>query len=191
MFVRSIRGYLILSANFSIRCCLCFRRHFVGQSSSPWHKFRDTKESMKLHGRIMAIDLGEKRIGIALSDPTRTLAKAYGVLARKSRREDFERYANIIAEQGVTLVVMGLPITLAGEEGQRAAWVRDYTAELQQHLDIPVVFWDESLTTKEAEASLRAQGKRGRKLRERVDAVAAAFILESFLNAERLKKDEG
>jgi putative Holliday junction resolvase len=142
-------------------------------------------------GRVMAIDLGEKRIGVAISDPSRTLAKAYGVLARKSRREDFERFGRIIAEQDVTLVVMGLPITLAGEEGQRAAWVRDYTAELQKHLTIPILFWDESLTTKEAEASLRAQGKRGKKIKERVDAVAAAFILESFLTAERQKKAGG
>lgn len=139
----------------------------------------------RMPGRIMAIDLGEKRIGMALSDPTRTLAKAYGVLARKSRREDFERFGRIIAEQEVTLVVMGLPLTLGGEEGQRAAWVRDYTAELQQHLPVPIVFWDESLTTKDAEASLRARGQRGKKLKQRVDAVAAAFILESFL------KDKG
>jgi putative Holliday junction resolvase len=149
-------------------------------------------ETMATQGRIMAIDLGEKRIGVALSDPTRTLAKAYGVLARKSRREDFERFGRIIAEQAVALVVMGLPITLSGEEGQRAAWVRDYTAELQQHLPVPIVFWDESLTTKEAEASLRARGQRGKKIKQRVDAVAAAFILESFLNAERQRlKDEG
>jgi putative Holliday junction resolvase len=144
--------------------------------------------ALATQGRVMAIDLGEKRIGVAISDTTGTLARAYGVLARKSRREDFERFGRIIAEQDVTLVVMGLPITLAGEEGQRAAWVRDYAAGFQQHLTIPLVFWDESLTTKEAEASLRAQGKRGKKIKERVDAVAAAFILESFLTAERQKK---
>jgi putative Holliday junction resolvase len=136
-------------------------------------------------GRVMAVDLGEKRIGVAISDPTRTLAKPYGVLERKSRREDFERFGHIIAAQDVTLVVMGLPLTLGGEEGQRAAWVRDYTADLQQHLDVPIVYWDESLTTKEAEASLRARGQRGKQIRERIDAVAAAFILESFLNAEQ------
>jgi putative Holliday junction resolvase len=145
---------------------------------------------MNSQGRIMAIDLGEKRIGVALSDPTRTLARPYGVLARKSRQEDFERFRHIIAEQEVTLVVMGLPITLGGDEGQRAAWVRDYSAGLQQNfahhgLDLPLVFWDESLTTKEAEASLRARGQRGKKLKARVDAVAAAFILESFLRGQQ------
>lgn len=131
----------------------------------------------------MALDLGEKRIGVAVSDPTRTIAKAYGVLGRKSRLEDYQRYANIIAQQEVTLLVMGLPVPLSGVEGQRAAWVRNYTAELSQHIDVPIEYWDESFSTKQAEASLRARGKRGKKVKERVDAVAAAFILQDYLDA--------
>lgn len=131
----------------------------------------------------MAIDLGEKRIGVAVSDATRTIAKAYGVLTRKSRQEDFRRYAAIIAEQHVTLLVMGLPIPLSGVEGQRAAWVRNYTADLGDHIDTPIEFWDESFSTKQAEASLRARGKRGKQVKERVDAVAAAFILQDYLDA--------
>jgi len=131
----------------------------------------------------MALDLGEKRIGVAISDPTRTIAKSYGVLSRKSRREDFQRYANIIALEEVKLVVIGLPVPLSGIEGQRAAWVRDYTAEFGTHIDVPIEFWDESFSTKRAEASLRARGKRGKKVKERVDAVAAAFILQDYLDA--------
>ena len=81
-------------------------------------------------GRVMALDLGEKRIGVALSDPTRTIASAHSVLTRKSRLEDSARYAHLIAENGVTLLVLGLPITLGRQEGTRAAWVRDYAADL-------------------------------------------------------------
>jgi putative Holliday junction resolvase len=136
-------------------------------------------------GRIMALDLGEKRIGVALSDPTRTIAGAHSVLMRKSRLEDTARYAHLIAENGVTRLVIGLPITLGGQEGERAAWVRDYAADLAERLPVPVVFWDESLSTVEASAALRAQGRRGKKLRERVDAVAAAVILQSYLDAQR------
>lgn len=136
-------------------------------------------------GRVMAIDLGEKRIGVAVSDPTRLVAKAYGVLRRKSRQEDFARYGRIIAEQDVTLLVMGLPVPLGGVEGDRAAWVRDYTAELRGHVTVPVEFWDEALSTKRAEESLRARGKRGKAIKERVDAVAAAFILQDYLDAQR------
>ena len=131
----------------------------------------------------MALDLGEKRIGVAISDDTRTIAKAYGVLSRKSRKEDYERYAKIIVDHKAALLVMGLPVPLSGVEGQRAAWVRDYTAELAQHIDIPIEYWDESFSTKRAEASLRARGHRGKKVKERVDAVAAAFILQDYLDA--------
>ena len=141
----------------------------------------DQKRSFK--GKVMALDLGEKRIGIAISDPLRIIASGYEVWQRQSRREDFAHYADIITQQEITLLVVGLPIPLSGVEGSRAAWVRDYTAELQQHITIPVVFWDEALTSKQAEASLRERGKRGKKLRQRVDAVAAAFILQSFLDA--------
>ena len=137
------------------------------------------------NGRIIAIDMGEKRIGIALSDPIRQMAKSYTVMKRKSRKEDYARYANIIKEQKVTLMVMGLPIPLSGIEGQRAAWVRNYTAELQEHLDIPIVFHDEALSTKRAEASLHLRGIHGKKLKERVDAVAAAFILQDYLEEIR------
>ena len=139
----------------------------------------------KPYGRVMALDLGEKRIGVALSDPTRTIASAHSVLTRKSRLEDVARYTHLIAENSVTLLVVGLTITLGGREGERAAWVRDYAADLAERLPVPIAFWDESLSTVEAQAALRAQGRRGKKLRERVDAVAAAVILQSYLDAQR------
>jgi putative Holliday junction resolvase len=140
-------------------------------------------------GRALGVDLGEKRIGLALSDTGRLIASAHGMMARKSRAEDFARFGHLVAEQGVTLVVMGLPITLAGHEGDRAAWVRNYAEDLRNHLPVPIVYWDESLTTKEAEASLRAQGKRRRKIKENVDAVAAALILQSYLDSARPQPD--
>ncbi len=132
----------------------------------------------------MALDLGEKRIGVAISDPTRTIASPHGVVKRTSRAGDFDLYARLISEKAITLLVVGLPITLGGEEGQRAAWVRDYAADLGHHIDIPIEFWDESLTTVNATAALHAQGRRGRKLKERVDAVAATLILQSYLDAQ-------
>ncbi len=132
----------------------------------------------------MALDLGEKRIGIAISDPTRTIASPHSVLKRASRAADFAHYAQLIDEQRITLLVVGLPITLGGQEGQRAAWVRDYAEGLRDRLDIPIVFWDESLSTVEATAALHAQGRHGRKVKQRVDAVAATLILQSYLDAQ-------
>lgn len=136
-------------------------------------------------GPAMSLDLGEKRIGIALSDPTRLVATPHSVMTRKSRAEDFARLSRFIVDNQVTLIVMGLPITMAGHEGDRAAWVRDYAADLQRHVSVPIEFWDESLTTKQAEASLRAQGRSGRKIKQSVDAVAAALILQAFLDDDR------
>lgn len=138
---------------------------------------------MDVKGKVLAIDLGEKRIGLAISDETRTIATGYDVMPRRSRKEDFQRYAEIIAAEGITLIVMGLPITLGGEEGQRATWVRNYSVDLSQNISVPLEYWDERFSTKQAEASLHARGKRGRKARERVDAVAAAFILQDYLDA--------
>lgn len=142
-------------------------------------------------GRVMALDLGEKRIGIAISDPTRIIASPHSVLNRKSRADDFAHYARLIEEQQIALLVIGLPITLGGEEGQRAAWVRDYCADLGRQIDIPIAFHDESLTTVAATAALHAQGRRGRKAKERVDAVAAALILQSYLDAQPGEKRDG
>ena len=135
-------------------------------------------------GKIMALDLGSVRVGVAVSDETRLIAQSYGVIKRKSREEDFARYGRIIEEQEITLLVIGLPTKADGSDSDTAVWIRDYAADLQQHIDIPIEFWDESYSTVKAEESLRQRGKRGKKARQRVDAVAAAFILQSYLDAQ-------
>lgn len=136
-------------------------------------------------GRILAIDLGEKRIGIAVSDPTRSLAKAVATLRRRSRREDFARINGLIETHKTVLVVMGLPITLAGGDSPTTAWVRHYSAELAENIPIPLVFWDESYSTIQAAESLTQRGVTGRKQKEQLDSVAAAFILQNYLDAGR------
>ena len=136
-------------------------------------------------GRILALDLGEKRIGVAVSDDTRTIAQALTMFKRTSRREDFAQIGRLLAEQRANLLLIGLPIMLDGTEGEKAAWVRDYAAALAEQIAVPIVFFDEAFTTKEAESSLRARGKKGRQIRQNVDAVAAAFILQGYLDAER------
>ncbi len=138
---------------------------------------------MQFKGKVMALDLGEKRIGVAISDALRIVATPYGMVERTSRKADFARYLEIIEKEAITLLVMGLPVPLNGVEGDRAKWVRHYSAELETHLSIPLVFWDEALTTVQAEQSLRQRGKRGKQIRQEVDAVAASFILQSYLDA--------
>lgn len=133
----------------------------------------------------MALDMGEKRIGIALSDETQLLVRSYEVLPRTSRQADFARLAEIAQQESVGFLVVGLPLTLDGEEGPLAPWVRDYTAALAERLQLPYTFWDETFTTKQASRSMRDRGTRAREQRGRVDAVAAAFILQDYLDARR------
>lgn len=140
-------------------------------------------------GRLIALDLGEKRIGVAVSDETRLLARSLTVLNRQSRLADFERIRKIVDEFDVSLIIVGLPVLNSGAEGEKAAWVRDYGRELQSAVGLDVVFWDESYTTVRAEASLRERGIRGRRRRRQVDAVAAAFILQSYLDEQREMRD--
>lgn len=135
--------------------------------------------------RILALDLGEKRIGVALSDELHLLARSHTVIERSSRQADFEQIAAIAREYDVGHLVVGLPIDPRGEEGAIARWVRDYTADLAGHLGLDYTLWDERLTTAEASASMRERGVRAEDQKEWIDAVAAAFILQRYLDAQR------
>ena len=141
-----------------------------------------THNDFAIKGRVLALDLGEKRIGVAVSDATRTIATALSVIQRTSRAADFAAIGRFLAEQRANLLVVGLPIMLDGTEGEKAAWVRDYAADLGQHVHAPIVFTDEAFTTVQAESSLRARGQKGRKIRQNVDAVAATLILQAYLD---------
>lgn len=138
--------------------------------------------------RILALDLGDKRIGVALSDPTKTLAAGFEVLKRTSRQADYEAIGKIVGENDVVLIVVGLPTLPSGEEGTRAAWARDYSSALARALGVKVELWDESLTTADATDSLRQRGYGKNRRRERVDAVAAAFILQSYIESNKLSE---
>ena len=138
----------------------------------------------RLPGPILSIDLGEKRIGLAISDAGRMIARSYGVIQRKSRREDFARYQQVINEQKATLVVMGLPLQDDGTDSSTTAWVRDYTAALAQNITVPIVFWDESYTSQDAAASLSERGISAKKQKGRLDSVADEFILQSYMEAQ-------
>ena len=138
------------------------------------------------YSRVLALDLGDRRIGVAVSDPTRTIAKPLLVLERKSRTEDFARLQEIIKAHSAGYLVVGLPVNLSGHEGQRAIWTRDYTAALSEFLQIEAELWDESFSTQDAEDSLRQRGISPRSQRSRIDAVAAALILQSYLDSRYL-----
>ncbi|PIE81237.1 MAG: Holliday junction resolvase RuvX [Chloroflexi bacterium] len=142
-----------------------------------------SENDFSIKGRILALDLGEKRIGVAVSDATRTIAQPLTVIKRTSRKADFESIGRFVQEQQANMLLVGLPLMLDGRVGDKAAWVQDYAAELQRTLDLPLELWDEAFTTVQAEASLKARGKKWRQSRDQVDAVAASFILQSYLDS--------
>jgi putative Holliday junction resolvase len=124
--------------------------------------------------RILALDFGEARCGCALSDPTGTLATPIGAVERPASRRGLARLAALAREHGVERVVVGLPLTLAGEEGQQARATREFAARLGELVSVPVELHDERLTTKQAERT----GGGGD-----ADSRAAAHLLEAYLAA--------
>jgi putative Holliday junction resolvase len=135
---------------------------------------------------VLGIDLGERRIGVAVSDVTGTLATPLAVIRRTGDRQaDHRALAAVAGEENVGLVVVGLPLSLDGTLGPAAERVRSETGELAAALAVPVEMWDERLTTVSADRSLRALGRDGRARRQVVDKVAAAVLLQSWLEARR------
>ena len=133
--------------------------------------------------RVLALDLGSKRIGVAVSDLTGTVASPLTVLERsKSRRHDHERIAALVRDEEAELVVVGLPISLSGDEGPAARAARTEAKALATLVDVPIETFDERLTTVTAERALAEAGVRGRARRQVVDKVAAAVILQAFLD---------
>ena len=136
--------------------------------------------------RCLGIDFGGKRIGLALSDPEGKIARPHGVLERRSPLADVRRICLAAVEEGVDEVVLGLPLEEDGTRGESAAAVEGFFADLESHLDLPIHLFDERYTTREARDALREAGLDARSARGKVDAVAAALILQTYLDRRRL-----
>jgi putative Holliday junction resolvase len=132
-------------------------------------------------GRVLGLDLGDARIGVAISDDERRLAVPLGTV-RTGAPTDLKAIATLVRDHGVTLVVVGHPLLLSGQAGERARHAERFAEALRTFLGIPVELHDERLSTVEAERSLRAAGARGRASRRAVDRSAAAVVLQSWLD---------
>ena len=135
-------------------------------------------------GRLLALDLGAVRIGLALSDLLGITAQPLDALKRIGPRKDLQAVAALVGERDVGTVVVGLPLKLSGEEGSAAAEAREFAAKLERRVGkVRVVLWDERMTTVQAERVLIRGDVRRRKRREKIDSMAAALILQSYLDA--------
>ncbi len=129
--------------------------------------------------RAIALDVGERRIGVAVSDPSGTLATPHGVIHRRSKVQDFAAVARLVTELKAERVVVGLPLSLNGDVGPQARRVMRYAQALARALPVPVELYDERYSTVTAD-ELLAEGGRKRR-RTPIDAAAAAVILQEYL----------
>lgn len=133
----------------------------------------------------MALDLGKRRIGLALSDELQLTAQGLQTLERTNIREDLARLAELASANNVSVIVIGNPLHMSGREGSQAEKAREFGARLQAATGIPVEFWDERLTTVEAQRVLRESGISIEKRAQAVDRLSAVILLESYLDSRR------
>lgn len=142
-------------------------------------------------GRILGLDFGEKRIGLAVSDPTALLVVDSWVLERQGEAADLDSLAKLGQERQVERIVVGLPRSLEGGLGPQAQLTLDFVQRLAQATGLPVDTWDERLSTVAAERAMREAGVRRERRRQQRDAVAAALLLQSYLDRSILPSAGG
>ncbi len=140
--------------------------------------------------RWMGLDVGQRRIGIALSDPLEFFAQGHSVLERhNSLARDLESLTEIISAEMVEGIVVGLPKNLNGTEGVMAEKIREFGGKLERKTGLPLVLWDERLSTVAAEKVLLEADLSRKKRKQKIDQVAAVFILQNYLDFRKRKRD--
>ena len=133
--------------------------------------------------RILALDLGKRRIGLAISDPLRITAQGLPNLVRTRIRDDLDALVQMVREREVGLILLGNPINMRGTEGRQSGWVREFAAAMEKRTHLPVKLWDERLTSVEAGRVLRASGISIEKRAAAVDRLSAVILLQSYLDS--------
>lgn len=133
--------------------------------------------------RILALDIGEKRVGIAVSDPDERVASPVCVLPANEVQSVAKSFRRVLEDWEPELLLCGLPVTLSGEEGPQAQRIHAFAADLSKRLAIPYEYADERLSSAEAKRSLREKGLAEKDMRGKVDMIAACLFLQSWLDA--------
>jgi putative holliday junction resolvase len=133
--------------------------------------------------RILALDLGKKRIGLAISDPLRITAQGLPNLVRTNKRADLDALGCLAREWEAGLILLGNPVNMGGNEGRQSGWVREFAGAIESRLGLPVRFWDERLTSVQAGRVLRESGISIEKRAAAVDRLSAVILLQSYLDS--------
>jgi putative holliday junction resolvase len=131
----------------------------------------------------MALDVGDKTIGVAISDALLLTAQTRPTIQRKDLKSDLDILRRMVAENEVHEIVVGQPLHMNGKESRQSGKVAQFAGELRKKLEIPIVFWDERLTSFAAEQHLAEMGLNWRKRRQHVDKIAAMIILQNYLDS--------
>ena len=137
--------------------------------------------------RYLGIDFGEKRVGLAITDPTRTIAQPLKTIEYSSLKKLIAEIKDIIAEKKVVRIVLGLPLSMKGSDSAQTRVVRDFAERLRESCNLPVELIDERLTTVQAHQVIHQMGKKPSRHRHKVDQIAAQYILQTYLDREKIK----
>jgi putative Holliday junction resolvase len=140
-------------------------------------------EKPEKHRRILALDVGTRRIGVAVSDALGITAQGLTTIQRKNKKTDFAALGRVLEQYEVAEIVVGFPLRMSGEEGRMSEKMHEFAADLKKRFPLPVHLWDERLTSAEANRILRSTDMSIEKRAGAVDRMAAVLILQSFLAA--------
>ena len=144
------------------------------------------EQPQRPNGRILALDVGKKRIGLAVSDELGITAQGIETLCRTRVRADLENLRRVVQQWSVNLLLVGRPLHMSGAESRQSEYTAEFAERLKHDLGLPVVFWDERLTSAEAERMLRDAGASLERKKKSVDRLSAVLLLESYLDHQRL-----
>jgi putative Holliday junction resolvase len=142
-------------------------------------------EEISQHYRVLGLDVGDKRIGVALSDSLGLIASALTVVERKTDEAAMKQIIDLVRENDVGRIVVGLPLSLDGSLGNQAQAVQAFVELLEKRTETPIVTWDERLSTVAAERMLVEVGMKRDKRKKHRDSLAAAFVLQGYLDHEK------
>lgn len=140
--------------------------------------------------RILALDIGSKRTGVAISDETRLIATPLTTVEARQKKDWLEKVSGLVESEEASEIVVGFPLNQHGEEGVDAKKIREYIAVLRERFTLPVIEWDERFTTVQAERALLTFDVSRQKRKQVIDKVAAAIILQSYLDSLRFHDAE-
>jgi putative Holliday junction resolvase len=141
--------------------------------------------------RVLALDLGKRRIGLAISDEMGITAQGLETLERRNIRDDLSRLAELARTKSVCMILIGRPLNMSGTEGRQAVYTKEFAERLHERTGLPVRLWDERLTTVEAERVLKESGISIEKRARAVDRLAAVLLLQNFLDQRMANAGSG